>query len=42
MRVQNNELKAKVVFKRVAQGPNFGFEGSDWTVLDPGGLFNDF
>ena len=28
-------------YKRVAQGPNFDFEGSYWTVLDLGGLFND-
>ena len=28
--------------KRVAQGSNFAFEGSFWTVLDPGSLFNDF
>ena len=28
--------------KRVAQGPNFGFEGSYLTVIDPRSLFNDF
>ena len=28
--------------KRVAQGPNFDFEGSYWTVLDLEGLFDVF
>ena len=39
---EENEDESGIGFKRVAQGSNFVFEGSNRTILDLRGLSTDF